>query len=82
MKKLVLTIALVSFCFSTNAQDSKFGITAGFQSTSIKVSGGSFDISQDAFGFFLVFMYNFYFQKLLVFNPSFSILQFLLMEKL
>ena len=52
MKKLVLTIALVSFCFSTNAQDSKFGITAGFQSTSIKVSGGSFDISQDASGFF------------------------------
>ena len=59
MKKLVLTIALVSFCFSTNAQDSKFGITAGFQSTSIKVSGGSFDISQDASGFFLGFYVKF-----------------------
>ena len=70
MKKLVLTIALVSFCFSTNAQDSKFGITAGFQSTSIKVSGGSFDISQDASGFFLGFYVQFLFSETFSIQPE------------
>ena len=40
MKKLLLSIALVSFCFSANAQDSKFGATAGYQSSTLKASGG------------------------------------------
>ena len=53
MKKLLLSIALVSFCFSANAQDSKFGATAGYQSATLKVSGGGEDFSSDASGFFL-----------------------------
>lgn len=53
MKKLLLSIALVSFCFSANAQDSKFGATAGYQSVTGKVSGGGEDISSDSSGFFL-----------------------------
>lgn len=50
MKKLLLSIALVSFCFSANAQ---FGVTAGYQSATFKVSGGGEDFSSDASGFFL-----------------------------
>jgi len=52
MKKLLLIIALVSFCFNVNAQDSKFGATAGYQSTG-KVSGGGEDFTSDSSGFFL-----------------------------
>ena len=80
MKKLLLSIALVSFCFSANAQDSKFGATAGYQSATLKASGGGEDFSSDASGFFLdirilictIFLSL---QKLLVFNPNFSTLQ-------
>ena len=53
MKKLLLIIALVSFCFNVNAQDSKFGATAGYQSTTGKVSGGGEDFTSDSSGFFL-----------------------------
>ncbi|MGB1500586.1 MAG: outer membrane beta-barrel protein [Flavobacteriaceae bacterium] len=59
MKKLLLTIALVSFCFSANAQDSKFGATAGYQSSTGKVSGGGDDFTSDSSGFFLGFFAEF-----------------------
>ena len=59
MKKLLLSIALVSFCFAVNAQDSKFGATAGYQSATIKLSGSGEDFSSDASGFFLGFFAQF-----------------------
>ena len=59
MRKLLLTIALVSFCFSANAQDSKFGATAGYQSLNVKISGGGEELSSDASGFFLGFFAQF-----------------------
>ena len=59
MKKLLLSIALVSFCFSANAQDSKFGATAGYQSSTLKASGGGVNLSSDASGFFLGFFGQF-----------------------
>ena len=59
MRKLLLTIALVSFCFSANAQDSKFGATAGYQSLNVKLSGGGEELSSDASGFFLGFFAQF-----------------------
>ena len=82
MKKLLLFTALISFCFTVNAQESKFGVTAGYQSSSFKVSGAGLDISTDASGYFVGFLRNFQYQKLLVFNQSFFILQFLMMENL
>ena len=59
MRKLLLSIALVSFCFSANAQDSKFGATAGYQSLNVKISGGGEELSSDASGFFLGFFAQF-----------------------
>ena len=59
MRKLLLTIALVSFCFSANAQDSKFWATAGYQSLNVKLSGGGEELSSDASGFFLGFFAQF-----------------------
>ena len=59
MKKLLLFTALISFCFTVNAQESKFGVTAGYQSSSFKVSGAGLDISTDASGYFVGFFAQF-----------------------
>ena len=52
MKKLLL-LTFILASFSMNAQDSKFGATAGYQSATLKASGGGEDFSSDASGFFL-----------------------------
>jgi len=70
MKKLFFTIALVSFCLMVNAQESKFGITAGYQSTSINISGGGLDLSADASGFFLGFISQFSVSENLSIQPE------------
>jgi len=48
MKKLFLTITLLAFCYTASAQDSKFGITAGYQSSSFEISGDGVDLSTNA----------------------------------
>ena len=58
-KKLLLFTALISFCFTVNAQESKFGVTTGYQSSSFKVSGAGLDISTDASGYFVGFFAQF-----------------------
>jgi len=70
MKKLFFTIALVSFCFMVNAQESKFGITAGYQSSSFEISGGGVDLSTDASGFFLGFFSQFSVSENLSIQPE------------
>ncbi len=51
MRKLLLTIALVSFCFSANAQ---FGASVGYGSGKAKVSGGGESVTSDASGAFAI----------------------------
>ena len=70
MKKLFFTISLVSFCFMVNAQESKFGITAGYQSSSFEISGGGVDLSTDASGFFLGFFSQFSVSENLSIQPE------------
>ena len=70
MKKLFFTIALVSFCFMVNAQESKFGITAGYQSSSFEISGDGVDISTDASGYFLGFFAQFSVSESLSIQPE------------
>ena len=70
MKKLFFTIALVSFCFMVNAQEYKFGITAGYQSSSFEISGGGVDLSTDASGFFLGFFSQFSVSENLSIQPE------------
>ena len=78
MKKLFLTITLLAFCYTASAQDSKFGITAGYQSSSFEFSGDGLDLSTDASGFYLGSSHNFQFQKVLVSNQNFITLLFLI----
>ncbi|MDA9302801.1 PorT family protein [bacterium] len=70
MKKLLLFTALISFCFTVNAQESKFGITAGYQSSSFEVSGDGLDLSTDASGFFLGFFAQFSVSESLSIQPE------------
>ena len=70
MKKLFFTISLVSFCFMVNAQEYKFGITAGYQSSSFEISGGGVDLSTDASGFFLGFFSQFSVSENLSIQPE------------
>ena len=70
MKKLLLFTALISFCFTVNAQESKFGITAGYQSSSFEISGGGVDLSTDASGFFLGFFSQFSVSENLSIQPE------------
>ena len=51
MKKLLLTIALVSFCFSTNAQ---FGASFGYASGKAKISIGGESMTGDSSGAFSI----------------------------
>ncbi|MDG1509836.1 MAG: outer membrane beta-barrel protein [Flavobacteriaceae bacterium] len=70
MKKLLLFTALISFCFTVNAQESKFGITAGYQSSSFEISGDGVDISTDASGYFLGFFAQFSVSESLSIQPE------------
>lgn len=51
MKNLLLLLALVSFCFSANAQ---FGVSVGYGSAKAKISGGGESITTDASGAFAI----------------------------
>lgn len=55
MKKLLLTaLAVVGFVVSSNAQEKpRFGVTAGYINTTIKVSGDGMSASVDESGFFV-----------------------------
>ena len=70
MKKLFLTITLLAFCYTASAQDSKFGITAGDQSSSFEISGDGVDLSTDASGFFLGFFAQFSVSESLSIQPE------------
>ena len=70
MKKLFLTITLLAFCYTASAQDSKFGITAGYQSSSFEISGDGVDLSTDASGFFLGFFAQFSVSESLSIQPE------------
>jgi len=70
MKKLFLTITLLAFCYTASAQDSKFGISAGYQSSSFEISGDGVDLSTDASGFFLGFFAQFSVSESLSIQPE------------
>ena len=70
MKRLFLTITLLAFCYTASAQDSKFGITAGYQSSSFEISGDGVDLSTDASGFFLGFFAQFSVSESLSIQPE------------
>ncbi|WP_411766849.1 porin family protein [Winogradskyella sp. A3E31] len=57
MKKLVLAIIAIVCLANVNAQDSRWGVKAGFNSTGIKVSGDGASITDNLSGFY-VGIYN------------------------
>lgn len=53
MKKIILTLAAVFAFGFANAQDTKFGVKAGFTSQSVKVDTGFGTVSGSASGFYI-----------------------------